>query len=85
MGDRSRVRIDLAVSAPGERWRLGPGVHIAYCPPTLAGQGRAVLRLDEAEHDLGADAGLRIEDQAETIATCIAGLIVRGSVTCVSR
>ena len=85
MGDRSRVRIDLAVSAPGETWRLGPGVHIAYCPPTLAGQGRAVVRLGEAEHHLGADAGLRIEDQAGTVASCIAGLIVRGSVTCVSR
>jgi uncharacterized protein len=90
MGDRSRVRIDLAVLAPGETWRLAPGVHIAYCPPTSAGptsagRARSVLRLGEEEHDLQADGGLRIEDAAGTTATCIAGLIVRASVARVLR
>jgi environmental stress-induced protein Ves len=85
MGDRSRVRIDLAVLAPGETWRLARGVHIAYCPPTPAGQGRSVLRLGEEEHELQADGGLRIEDAAGTTATCIAGLIVRASVARVLR
>jgi uncharacterized protein len=79
MGDRSRVRIDLAALNVGETRRLGPALHIAYCPT-----GRAVLRLRDGEYDLPADGGLRIEEAGETVATCRAGRIVMGSVTCVS-
>jgi len=80
MGDRSRVRIDLVVLNTGETRRLGPGVHIAYCPT-----GPARLRLRGDDHALPADGGLRIEDEDTTVATCIAGPIVLGSVACVSR
>ena len=80
MGDRSRVQIDLAVLKAGETRRLGPGVHIAYCPA-----GQAAVRLRGAEYILQADGGLRIEDEDEVAATCSAGPVVMGSVTCVSR
>lgn len=79
MGERRRVRLDLAVLDAGGTRPLGPGVHIAYCPA-----GRAILRLAGREHDLPADHGLRIEDM-DGIATCQAGRIVLGSVTCVSQ
>jgi uncharacterized protein len=79
MGDRSRVHIDLAVLEEGGTRRLGAGVHIAYCPA-----GRAILRFDDKEHLLQADGGLRIED-IDGVASCSAGPIVLGSVTCVSR
>ena len=80
IGDRSRVRIDLAVLHAGETRRLGAGVHIAYCPA-----GRAVLRLPGEEHDLPADGGLRIEGAQRWPAICTGGVIVMGSVACVSR
>ena len=80
IGDRSRVRIDLTVLAAGRMQRLGPGVHIAYCPA-----GRAVLRLHDQDHHLRDDGSLRIEDEDGAAATCIAGQIVWGSVACVSR
>ena len=80
IGDRSRVRIDLAVLNAGETRRLGPGLHIAYCPV-----GPARLRLQGEEYALGGDGGLRIDDADGSAATCIAGLIVMGSVACVSR
>ena len=80
MGDRSRVGIDLAVLQAGETQPLGPGVHIAYCPTGPAG-----LRLQGEEHALPADGGLRIEGADGWPATCTAGVILMGSVTCVSR
>lgn len=80
MGDRSRVQIDLAVLTAGETRRLGPGVHIAYCPA-----GQATMRLRGAEYILQADGGLRIEDEDGVAATCSAGPVVMGSVACVSR
>ncbi|HSS83865.1 MAG TPA: HutD family protein [Reyranella sp.] len=80
MGDRRRVHIDLAVLNAGGTRRLGPGVHIAYCPA-----GQAAVRLQGAEYILHADGGLRIEDVDRAVATCSAGPIVVGSVTCVSR
>ncbi|MGZ3342072.1 MAG: HutD/Ves family protein [Reyranella sp.] len=80
MGDRRRVQIDLAVLRAGETRRLGAGVHIAYCPA-----GQAAMRLRGAEYILQADGGLRIDDAAGAVATCSAGPIVMGSVTCVSR
>ena len=79
MGDRSRVHIDLAVLEERRTRRLGAGVHIAYCP-----DGHAVLRLADTEHLLQADGGLRIED-LDGVASCSAGRVVLGSVTCVSR
>jgi environmental stress-induced protein Ves len=78
MGERRRVRLDLVVLEAGRQQRLGPGIHIAYCPA-----GRAALRLDDETHDLQADGGLRIED-VDGVATCSAGLIVLGSISCVS-
>jgi uncharacterized protein len=80
MGDRRRVGIDLAVLQAGETQRLGPGVHIAYCPTGPAG-----LRLQGEGHALQADGGLRIEGADGWPATCTAGVILMGSVTCVSR
>ena len=80
MGDRSHVRIDLSVLEAGETRRLGPGLHIAYCPT-----GPARLRLQGEEHALRADGGLRIEGANGWPATCTAGVILMGSVTCVSR
>ena len=80
MGDRSRVQIDLAVLQAGETQRLGPGVHIAYCPTGPAG-----LRLQGEGHALPADGGLRIEGVDGWSATCTAGVILMGSVACVSR
>ena len=78
MGERRRVRLDLAVLEAGQQQRLGPGIHIAYCPA-----GQAALRLADETHDLQADGGLRIED-IDGVATCSAGRIVLGSISCVS-
>ena len=80
MGDRRRVQIDLAVLKAGEMRRLGPGLHIAYCPI-----GPARLRLQDGEYALQADGGLRIEGADGWPANCTAGVILVGSVTCVSR
>ena len=52
MGERSRVHIDLAALNAGETRRLGPGLHIAYCPAR-----EAVLRLANEERVLHADGG----------------------------
>lgn len=78
MGERSKVRINLAVLEAGRSRHLGKGIHIAYCPG-----GRAALRLASETHDLQADGGLRIED-VNGVASCSAGLIVVGSISCVS-
>ena len=37
IGDRRRVGIDLTVLEAGRTQRLGPGVHIAYCPAARPG------------------------------------------------
>ena len=78
MGERRRVRLDLVVLDARSQQRLGPGIHIAYCPA-----GRAALRLADETHVLEANGGLRIEDDG--VATCSAGRIVLGSISCVSR
>ncbi len=80
IGDRRQVRIGLTVLAAGRTQRLGPGVHIAYCPAGPAG-----LRLQGEESALPADGGFRIEGSDGWPATCTAGLILVGSVACVSR
>jgi len=80
MGDRRRVQIDLAVLEAGETQHLGPGLHIAYCPT-----GSARLRLLGEEYALQADGGLRIEGADGWPANCTAGVILMGSVACVSR
>jgi uncharacterized protein len=72
------VRLDLAVLEAGQQQRLGPGIHIAYCPGASAD-----LRLAGERRELQADGGLRIED-IDGIAACSAGLIVLGSISCVS-
>jgi environmental stress-induced protein Ves len=79
LGDRSRVRLDLSVLEPGRSRRLGPGLHIAYCPG-----GHARLQLGEKTYDLEADGGLRIEGDAGT-ATCPVGLVVLGSIAPLNR
>jgi len=78
MGERGKVRLNLAVLEAEQSQHLGKGIHIAYCPG-----GRAALRLANETHDLQADGGLRIED-VEGVATCSAGLVVLGSISCVS-
>ncbi len=79
LGDRRRVTIDLVVLDAGRTRRLGGGTHIAYCPG-----GQATLTLAGRAHRLDADGGLRIEGAVD-LAACSAGLIVLGSVACVSR
>ena len=80
MGDRSRVRIDLATLKAGETRRLGPGLHIAYCPAH-----GAVLRLGNEAHALPADGGFRIDEADGAVATCSAGRLVLASVARLSR
>ena len=80
LGERARVRLDLAVMTAGEAQRLGPGLHLAYCPA-----GQAVLRLSGKCQRLAADEALRIEDAEGALATLVVGRVVRGSVACVSR
>ncbi|MBV8412676.1 MAG: HutD family protein [Alphaproteobacteria bacterium] len=80
LGDRARVRLDLAVMIAGDTQRLGAGLHLAYCPA-----GQSVLRLSGKDHELAADEALRIEHGEGALATLVAGQVIRGSVTCVSR
>jgi environmental stress-induced protein Ves len=79
LGDRSRVRIDLTVLEAGRTQHLGQGIHIAYCPG-----GQALLHLAGKTYELQADGGLRIE-HIDGVASCSAGLIVSGSILCVSQ
>lgn len=76
IGDRARVRIDLAMLEAGRTRDLGPGLHIAYCPGAPAR-----VRIDDETFDLAADGGLRIERSTERAVACVSGLIVLGSVT----
>jgi environmental stress-induced protein Ves len=78
LGDRSQVRLDLAVLEAGQTQDLGPGLHVAYCPG-----GRARLLIDDQAYDLEADGGLRIEKDKERTVACVAGRIVLGSVASV--
>jgi environmental stress-induced protein Ves len=77
LGDRARVRLDLAVMDAGDTQRLGAGLHLAYCPA-----GRALLRLSGKDHELAADEALRIEEGEGVLATLGAGRVVWG---CVAR
>lgn len=79
MGERRRVALDLVVLDAGRSQRLGPGIHIAYCPA-----GRAILSVADEDHELQSDRGLRIEG-IDGIIACKAGPIVLGSVRCVSQ
>ncbi|HET6223240.1 MAG TPA: HutD family protein [Dongiaceae bacterium] len=79
LGDRSKVRINLTVLEAGRAQHLGSGIHIAYCPG-----GQAVLQFAGETHELQADGGLKIED-IDGAASCGAGLIVLGSILCVSQ
>jgi uncharacterized protein len=79
LGDRSQVRLDLAVVEAGQTRELGPGLCIAYCPG-----GRARLRIDDQAYDVGADGGLRIEKDKERGVACVTGRIVLASVTSVA-
>jgi environmental stress-induced protein Ves len=78
LGDRSQVRLDLAVLEAGQTRDLGPGLHIAYCPG-----GRARLLIDGQAYDLEADGGLRIEMYGERTVACVTGRIVLGSMASV--
>ena len=75
LGDRSQVRLDLAVLEAGQTRGVGPGLHIAYCPG-----GRARLLIDDQAHNLEADGGLRIDRDKERTVACVSGRIVLGSV-----
>ena len=79
MGERSRVALDLVVLDAGLSRRLGPDIHIAYCPA-----GKAVLRIAGETHGLQSDRGLRIEG-VDGLLACDTGPIVLGSVRCVSQ
>ena len=79
MAERSKVRIDLAVLEAGQRQRLGPGIHIAYCP-----EGQAALHLAGETRELRANGSVRIEN-IDDVAACSAGRIVLGSIACVSQ
>ena len=75
MGERSRVRLDLAVLEAGQQQRLGPGMHIAYCP---GGQARLGSPTRLMTLGRSAASGSRTNDG---VATCERGRIVRlGSV-----
>ena len=74
MGERRRVRLDLAYSKPA--WRNAWPGH-AHCLLSRRAGGAAPGRRN---YDLQADGGLKIED-IDGVATCNAGLIVLGSVT----
>ena len=78
LGARSKVRIDLVVFEAGQQRRLGQGIHIAYCP-----ERPAALHLAGKTRELRANGSLRIED-FDGVAACSAGLIVLGSISCVS-
>ena len=78
LGDRSQVRLDLAVLEAGQTRDLDPGLHIAYCPG-----GGARLLIDDQAYDLEADGGLRIEKDKERTVACVTGRIVLGSVASV--
>jgi environmental stress-induced protein Ves len=80
LGDRARVRLDLAVTTAGEMRRLGPGLHFAYCPA-----GHAMVCLQGQDYELAADHALRIEQAEGEVASVVAGRIVWGSVACVSQ
>jgi environmental stress-induced protein Ves len=75
LGDRSRVRIDLAVLEDGRTRHFGQGVHVAYCPGA-----KATLRLGDVDYELKTDEGLRIDGESGTV-VCRTGLLVLGSVT----
>ncbi|MFO1162461.1 MAG: HutD family protein [Reyranellaceae bacterium] len=80
LGDRALVGLDLAVVDAGASRRLGPGLHLAYCPGDSA-----VVRLGEEKRALAADHALRLEQVEGAALACETGRIIVGSVTCVLR
>jgi environmental stress-induced protein Ves len=76
IGKRSDVTIDLVMLAPGKSASLGKGTHLAYAATGAARVGG---------HDLPADHCLRLETDQPTILACGGGLIVLGSILCVSQ
>ena len=78
IGERGRVRLDLAVLRAGDRRALGAGRTIAYCAA-----GPATVRIGDGTHELAADGGLDLSGIAGTLAVT-GGIVVVGTVTCVS-
>lgn len=78
IGDRTKVKLALAVL--GERSMLGvdAGTHLVYAP-----HGAASLEVDGIPQDLALDHCLRVETAGPTMIACIGGVILLGSVTCV--
>jgi len=76
IGQRARVRLDLAVLRAGESRALAPGRTLVYCA-----DGPATVRVGGSTHALPADGGLDLSDVEGTLA-CTAGLVVVGSVAC---
>jgi environmental stress-induced protein Ves len=80
IGRRSAVNVSLQVLSPGDASQLGDGTHLVYCP-----NAGATLTIDRTEQSLAADHGLRIEGTGPTMLACKNGVLLVGSVTCVSR
>ena len=76
IGERARVRLDLAVLRAGDRRPPGTGRTIVYCA-----DGPAAVRLDGTAYDLPADGGLDLPGVVGAL-SCTAGLVVVGSVAC---
>jgi len=76
IGRRSDVSIELDILNPVQSRQLGRGTHLAYAP---------VHASTVNSHHVAADHCLRIDAEQPTMLSCGAGLIVLGSVTCVSR
>ena len=76
IGKRADVGVDLVVLRAGQSHPIGKGTHFAYAPTMAA-------KVDG--HDLPADHCLRIETDQPTMLVCGAGVIVLGSIVCVSR
>ncbi len=78
IGERARVRLDLAVLRAGEQRPLGDGRTIVYCAA-----GPAAVRVADRDWSLPADGGLDLSGIAESLAVT-GGTVVVGTVTCVS-
>ena len=76
IGKRSAVAIDLVVLGAGMSAPLVRGIHLAYAPA-----GGAKIN----GQDLPADHCLHIEGDQSTMLSCGDGVIVLGSILCVSR
>ncbi|MCW5733498.1 MAG: HutD family protein [Enhydrobacter sp.] len=78
IGDRTTVRLALAVLGEGSTLGVDAGTHLVYTP-----QGAATLEIDGKPEELALDHCLRIEASGPTMIACTGGIFLLGSVTCV--